>query len=91
MKFDELYHLKANGWQPTETPEKRKVSMEQCGGQVQDKFLVGSNAAHIGQCCLAPSPCAVFELGLTSITLRGPCLAPVQHAARCVVEAVPKA
>ncbi|XP_063001286.1 disks large-associated protein 4 isoform X1 [Elgaria multicarinata webbii] len=24
MKFDELYHLKANGWQLTETPEKKE-------------------------------------------------------------------
>lgn len=28
MKFDELYHLKANSWQLAETPEK-KVSMGQ--------------------------------------------------------------
>lgn len=28
MKFDELYHLKANSWQLTETPE-RKVSVGQ--------------------------------------------------------------
>lgn len=38
MKFDELYHLKANSWQLVETPEKRKVSMEQCGGEVQGQI-----------------------------------------------------
>lgn len=38
MKFDELYHLKANSWQLVETPEKRKVSMEQCGGEVRGQI-----------------------------------------------------
>ncbi|XP_029391678.1 disks large-associated protein 4 isoform X2 [Mus pahari] len=53
MKFDELYHLKANSWQLVETPEKRKVSSAE--GESRDKVLVGSNAAHIGREEATPS------------------------------------
>lgn len=84
MKFDELYHLKANSWQLVETPEKRKVSMEQCGGEVQGQIPGAITLPTSVSAAWLPSPCVVSELGLTSISVWGPCSALVQHAAGSV-------